>query len=347
MRRYRASVVAVALTGCLMLPSAAGAQDAVSATLSVLAGPVEHTAAGAGGTEPGYDGMNLAEGDRIKTGPTGVALITFLNGTTVTVLSDSDVTVKQAAPPRGPSVIRLLINAGRVWARVMQVAGVRSSLALESNEYAATAHDGLIGAERGAFGFICWSRRGTVWMTNSSGQSEAVVMAGQKARGRPGLPTTPEPFAPSASMLEISASGPALPLVRMPDGRLAAGFLAEDVEMNQVFDSLTEARRGPRWLVEVPGGQPQPYTLVLTGAGAGPFKVRIAARYAGFTVHRHEITGTIAPGERLYTHITVDVKGEEPTTARVRAASVEALRVWDQAEPVVATPAAPRRPGTN
>ena len=40
--------------------------------------------------------MNLAEGDRIKTGPGGQALITFLDGSTVTVLPEGDVTVKQA-----------------------------------------------------------------------------------------------------------------------------------------------------------------------------------------------------------------------------------------------------------
>ena len=38
--------------------------------------------------------MNLTEGDRIKTGAGGLALITFLNGSTVTVLPDSEVTVK-------------------------------------------------------------------------------------------------------------------------------------------------------------------------------------------------------------------------------------------------------------
>ena len=345
--RWQRSGLVVALAGGLILPSVAAAQGAVNATLSVLAEPVERLTAG-GGAEPGYNGMNLVEGDRIKTGANAVALITFLNGSTVTVLSDSDVTVKQAPPQRGPSAIRLLIHAGQVWARVIQVAGTRSNLAIESNEYAATAHDGLIGAERGAFGFICWSRRGTVWITNSAGQTEAVVQAGQRAWGRLGLPITPEPFVPGASMLEITASGSALPLLRMPDGRLAAGFPTQEVEVNQVFGALTEARRGSRWLVEVPAGKPGPYILVLTGASGGPFTVRIATRYAGFTVHRREITGTIQPGERLYTRIGLDVSGDEPRTARVRGASVETLRAWDQGEPAVAaSPGAPPRPGPN
>ncbi len=343
-----ASMVALVLMSPLVVSSAAVAQGAVSATLSVVAAPVERIAAGGDDAEPGVNGMNLAEGDRIKTGADGIALITFLNGSTVTVLSDSEVTVKQATTGRGKSGMRVLIHAGRVWARVVQAAGARSNLALESNEYAATAHDGLIGAERSAEGFVCWTRRGQVHLTNRLGQTEAVLMAGQRAWARFSLPVTPEPFVASASVLEIRSSGPVLPLVRMPDGRLAAGFLAEDVEVNQVFGALTEAGRGQRWLVEVPGGHEGSYTLILTGAGTGSFTVRVAARYAGFPVYRQEITGTIRPGERLFTRINQSVKGEDPRTARVREAGLESLRAWDHGEPaVMASPADGPRPGSN
>jgi hypothetical protein len=342
------SMVALVLMTSLIVTSSAVAQGAVSATLSVMAAPVERIAAGGSGAERGVSGMNLAEGDRIKTGADGIALITFLNGSTVTVLSDSEVTVKQATTGRGKSGMRVLIHAGRVWARVVQAAGARSNLALESNEYAATAHDGLIGAEHSAEGFVCWTRRGQVHLTNSLGQTEAVLIAGQRAWARLRQPVTPEPFVASASVLEIRSSGPVLPLVRMPDGRQAAGFLAEDVEVNQVFGALTEAGRGQRWLVEVPGGHEGPYTLILTGAGAGSFTVRVSARYAGFPVYRQEITGTIRPGERLFTRINQSVKGEDSRTARVREASLEGLRAWDHGEPaVVASPADGRRPGAN
>ena len=139
----------ITLVTLVTLPVPSPAQTGAAATLSVLAPPVERVGAGAAGTSAGVDGMNLAEGDRIKTGAGGLALITFLDGSTVTVLSDAEVTVKQTGAERGNSGIRMLIHAGRVWARVVQAAGRRSSpLSLESNEYTATAHDGLIGAER-------------------------------------------------------------------------------------------------------------------------------------------------------------------------------------------------------
>lgn len=343
MKWHRHTVVAMALMTPLLIPSLAMAQGAVTATLSVLTAPVERIVGDAGAAEPGVTGMNLAEGDRIRTGAGGVALITFLNGSTVTLLSDTEVTVKQAPTGRAKGAgIRMLIHAGRVWARVAQAAGSRSTLTLESNDYTATAHDGLIGAEKMAGAFVCWTRRGTLWLTDRSGQTDTVLVSGQRARARFGQPVTAEPFAPSASTIEIRTTGPVVPLVRMPDGSQAAGFLGPDVEVNQVFGSLTEAKGGQRWLVEVPGGHEGAYTVILTGTDTGPFTARIAARYVGFSVYRHDIRGEARPGERLFTRVTQTVKGHDPITARAVEATVDDLRLWDAAEPaaIMASPVA-------
>ena len=343
MKWHRHTVVAMALMTPLLIPSLAMAQGAVTATLSVLTAPVERIVGDAGAAEPGVTGMNLAEGDRIRTGAGGVALITFLNGSTVTLFSDTEVTVKQAPTGRAKGAgIRMLIHAGRVWARVAQAAGSRSTLTLESNDYTATAHDGLIGAEKMAGAFVCWTRRGTLWLTDRSGQTDTVLVSGQRARARFGQPVTAEPFAPSASTIEIRTTGPVVPLVRMPDGTQAAGFLAPDVEVNQVFGSLTEAKGGQRWLVEVPGGHEGAYTVILTGTDTGPFTARIAARYVGFSVYRHDLRGEARPGERLFTRVTQTVKGHDPITARAVEATVDDLRLWDAAEPaaIMASPVA-------
>ena len=161
MRWHRQSVAAMILMTPLIVPTLARAQGAVTATLSVLAAPVERIAGDAGAGEPGVSGMNLAEGDRVRTGAGGVALITFLDGSTVTLLSETEVTVKQAPAGRAKAAgIRMLIHAGRVWARVVQAAGSRSTLTLESNDYSATAHDGLIGAEQAAGTFVVLDAEG-------------------------------------------------------------------------------------------------------------------------------------------------------------------------------------------
>ncbi|HSL48277.1 MAG TPA: FecR domain-containing protein [Candidatus Deferrimicrobiaceae bacterium] len=349
MRWHRQSVMAMVLMTPLIVPSLAMAEGAVTATLSVLAAPVERIAGDTGAPQPGVSGMDLAEGDRIRTGEGGGALITFLNGSTVTLLPESEVTVKQAPTGRArPAGIRLLIHAGRVWARVVQTAGSRSTLSLESNDYAATAHDGLIGAEQAAGTFVCWTRRGMLWLTDKSGQGDTVLVAGQRARARFGVPVAAEPFVAASSALEIRTTGPVVPLVRMPDGSSAAGFLAPDVEVNQVFGSLTEGK-GRRWLVEVPGGHEGPYTLILTGTAAGPFTAQIRARYLSFTSYRQELRGEARPGERLFTRITQTVRGQDPQTARAVEASLDGLRGWDASEPaaVVAFPSPAPRPGVN
>jgi hypothetical protein len=329
-------IVAVAMVSVVTPLSAATAQGDVAATLSVLSEPVDRIATSSGAVEPGYNGMNLVEGDRIRAGAGGVALITFLDGTTVTVLSRSDVTVKQVGAP-GRSGIRILIHAGRVWARVVQAASSRSALTLESNEYAATAHDGLIGAEKSAEGFVCWTRRGQLAMESRGGHAEALLMAGQWGWARMGLPVKPEPFVPSASVLEIRTTGPVAPLVLMPGGRLAAGFLAEGVEVNQVFGSLTEAASESRWLVEVPAGAPGDYTLVLTGVGDGPFTARVTTRYVGFRTARQEIGGQARAGERTFTRISQRVTGDDPRTARASGLRIEGLRAWEGEEPAALT----------
>ena len=347
---HRQSVMAMVLMTPLLIPSPGMAQGAVTATLSVLTAPVERVGGEAGAPEPGVTGMNLAEGDRIRTGAGGAALITFLNGSTVTLLSDTEITVKQAPTGRAKAAgIRMLIHTGRVWARVVQAAGSRSTLTLESNDYTATAHDGLIGAEQSAGTFVCWTRRGTVWLTDKSGQTDTVLVAGQRARARFAAAVTAEPFAPSASTLEVRTTGPVVPLVRMPDGSRAAGFLAPDVEVNQVFGSLTEAKGGQRWLVEVPGGHEGPYTLILTGTGAGAFTARITGRYVGFSAYRQDVRGEARPGERLFTRITQTVSGQEPAKARVVEATVDGLRAWDPSEPAAigATPGFLSGPGAN
>jgi FecR-like protein len=343
MKWHRHSLVAMALMAPLLVPSLAMAQGAVTATLSVLTAPVERIVGDAGAAEPGVTGMDLAEGDRIRTGTGGVALITFLDGSTVTLFSDTEVTVKQAPTGRARTAgIRMLIHTGRVWARVVQAAGSRSTLTLESNDYTATAHDGLIGAETVAGSFVCWTRRGTLWLTDRSGQTDTILVPGQRARARFGQPVMAEPFAPSASTLEIRTTGPVVPLVRMPDGSQAAGFLAPDVEINQVFGALTEAKGGQRWRVEVPGGHEGPYTVILAGTGTGPFTARITARYVGFSVYRQDIRGEARPDERLFTRITQVVKGQDPMTARAVKATVDDLRLGDAAEPaaIMASPVA-------
>ena len=343
-RHHGAGIGALAALVSLSLTSSsqpAHAQEirvaSTAATLTIIAAPVEHVASGATVRRAAVDSMNLAEGDHVVTGPRAIALITFLDGSTVTVQPDSDVVIARAevAAPESAS-LRILIRAGKVWARVAQLLGRRSSISLESNEYAATARDGLIGAEQAADGtFVCWTRSGEVTVAGHDGQPLARLVPGQKATVSAKGPGAVEPFQVHASTVEVETSPNALPLLLVP-ARTAAGFVAPGIEVNQVFGARTEAS-DTRWRLDVPAGELGVYTLVLTGLSDGPFAVSIVGTVNGVPVYRRRLNGGIARGQQFVVRLEPGFDdggdpqarsggpGHNPKTARVATARISPL----------------------
>jgi hypothetical protein len=305
-----------------------------AATLTIIASPVEHVPTGAEVRQAAVDGMNLVEGDRVVTGPRAIALVTFLDGSTVTVQPGSDVVIARVAVATPESTsLRILIRAGKVWARVAQLLGRRSSISLQSNEYAATARDGLIGAEQGPDGsFVCWTRAGEVIVAGRDGGALVRLSPGEKATMGAGHRTV-EAFRVHASALEIETSRHVLPLLHGPESLAAAGFVAPGIEVNQIFGSRTE-RDDERARLDVPAGESGVYTLLLTGLADGPFYVSIAGTLNGAPVYRRRMNGVIARGQQLVTRLeprfedTGDPQGggrHNPRTARVATARISPL----------------------
>ena len=291
-----------------------------AATLTVLSGPVEHAPAVGGSLARAASGSDLAAGDRVVTAPDGRALITFLDGTTVIVEPGSDITVREANAGGGPSRVRILILAGTVWARVAGWLGGRGTVTLQSNANSATAHDGLIGAEARADGtFVSWTRAGAVELRDASGTLRARLRAGEKGTLAYDGTETTEPFSVNASTLEVTVEGPAAPLLIMPDGVRAAGFVAPGVEVNQVFGSFTGTRDSRR-VVEVPAGLAGPYRLLLVAIGDGDYTVSVVGRFKGSPVYWEDRRGRLREGEQRGADIVQrfgEFERAEPRTARV------------------------------
>ena len=327
---------AMRLIACLLaavtLAGPASAQERTSrsstvATLTVLSPPVESARAD-GPLAPAVAGSDLQVGDRVVTGPAGRALITFLDGSTVTVEPASDVTVRVAEMEgRDASRLRVLIMVGTVWARVAGWLAGRASLTLESNAYSATAHDGLIGAQEQPDGtFVCWTRAGGLEVTGTTGASVARIEPGQKVTLGPSRPAAVEGFAVNQSTLGVVTSGPVLPLVLMPDGRRVAGFVEPGIDVNQVFGSLTAGTAGSR-TVEVPAGVYGPYVLIVVAVGDGPFTVTVTGRYRGTETYRQEQAGQAHRGQGLRAEIIQTMSGgPDPRTARADRAGMSTLR---------------------
>ena len=111
-------VASLGLACLLLIASSSGfAQTqfptaSTAATLTVLGGEVELVRS-AGDRGAAVSGTSLAVGDRIQTGPAGRGLITFLDGTTVTVEPRSEVTVRELeVGDRQRSNLQVLITAG-------------------------------------------------------------------------------------------------------------------------------------------------------------------------------------------------------------------------------------------
>jgi hypothetical protein len=258
----------VPLTGVAQ-PKGPGRVSAI-ATLSILAAPasVQRVPAGAATPEPAKDGTSLAIGDRVLTGPGATALITFLDGSTVTVQPGSDVTVARADVGKTSAAISVRISLGTVWARVARLVDPGSRLSLEANTTSATVHDGLIGGQQNADGtFICWTQSPGMAVVDAGGREIMRVEPGQRVTLKPGEKPAVATFRVTLSALRVTVPRGVLPLVLMPDRARVAGFVAPGIEVNQVFGSKTsQAADGARAL-EVPVRRAGSYLLVL-GASA-------------------------------------------------------------------------------
>jgi|GEM_PF-758928 len=303
------------------VPAAEPTVVTVTATLSVLAGPVTRISAGSTQSQAAKDGVSLNIGDRILTGTQATALVTFLDGSTLTVQPNSDVEVKMADVSDRSSRISILINFGTVWARVVQLLDRNSSFSLESNTATATVHDGLIGGRQNPdHSFICWTLEGNLLVKDRKGLLLVTLKPGEKTKVQDAQDSGRQPFAVNHSSLKVTASPNVLPLILMSDNLRVTGFVAPGLEVNQVFGSRTGIEGYGIRTIEVPAGLPGPFTLIVEGKADTMFTVTVEGFHKGTQVYRQNFAGTITKGERLITPITQELESataSNPKTAKV------------------------------
>lgn len=303
-----------------------------TATLSVLAGAVGHVPAGGSQPAVAVDGMDLAVGDRVVTGLDARALMTFLDGTTVTVEPESDVELRTAQVGGGDrgSNVAIHVNVGTVWARAVGAVDQGSSFSIESNTATATVHSGRIGGRQNPdASFVCWTKGGVLTVEGKHGEPTLTLLPGQATTVETGQIPAPRPFAVNQSVLKVMSSAGALPLVQMPDRARVMGFVSPGIEVNQVFGSDSALTEDGGRVLDVPAGHAGPFTLVFEGRQDGPFDVRIVGLFQGGEVYRQQLSGTITMGERLSTEITQEIDpstGGDPSTAKALSGRVAPLR---------------------
>ena len=306
------------------------------AILEVLAGEVNIIPPEAEIPKPASNGMTVTVGTRVRTGKKSTALVTFVDGSTLTVQPESDVTVKQAEVGKKRSRVTVGVNAGTVWARVIKLVDPESSFSLQSNTATATVHDGLIGGRLEPDNtFTCWTRAGDLWVLEPSGRARAILKPGQMEIVKAGAPSNPQAFFSNHSALRVEVPTSLLPVILMPDRARMAGFTDPDTDVNQVFGSYTGMDGEGHRVVEVPAGVSGPFTLIVQGEQDGPFVIRIAALYKGVPVDEHQVSGTLQRGARLAAELTQRLEGmtSDAKTAKVSGVIIGPLESTDMQLP--------------
>lgn len=302
------------------------------AVLGVLTGEVKVIPPEGGAPKPASNGMTVAVGTRVQTGKNSTALVTFLDGSTLTVQPESEVTLKQADVGKKRSRVTVGVDVGTVWARVVKLVDPESSFSLQSNTATATVHDGLIGARQEPDNtFTCWTRAGDLWVLEPTGRARVILKPGQMEIVKAGASSNPQPFFSNHSALRVDAPVSVLPIILMPDRARMAGFTDPETEVNQVFGSYTGMDGEGRRVVEVPAGVSGPFTLILQGEQEGPFLIHIGALYKGVPVDQHQVSGTLQRGARLAAQLTQQLEGmtNDAKTAKVSGVMIGPLEATD------------------
>jgi hypothetical protein len=100
-------------------------------TLSIISGNVEIS--GQASNQAGTDGMTLNAGTRIKTMPDSSALLTFFDGSTVELKSDTEIEITRLESNNGKAVTIVLKQwVGRTWSTVVKMADKGSRYQIET-----------------------------------------------------------------------------------------------------------------------------------------------------------------------------------------------------------------------
>src|SRR5262249_17139646 len=142
------------------------------------------------------------------------ALLTFLDGSTVTVQPGADVVVRRLGGEGQRPAIR--VDAGAVWARVARLASPAPAFALESNTATAAVHDGVIGAQPSRGEFQCGTQGGELTVTDAGGKTLLTLEPGQTTRVTHGKTEAVRPFFVNAMTLRVEVSSGAWPLLDTP-----------------------------------------------------------------------------------------------------------------------------------
>ena len=298
------TVIPVALTVSLILGAAIGglrlmwAAPALASqcTLSVFSGSVEIQSPEETSWQQGTDGMTLAVGDRVRTAIKSGALLTFFEGSTIKLESETDVQIQQVERAQDESVrITLKQWLGRTWSRVVKMAGTGSHYEIETPSATAVV--------RGTLFSTIVDEAGSTEVATTSGlvsvvaQGEEVYLPpSQKTEVQEGsAPSQPETVPAIRNELVVRVDMPAVASLCDPTGS-STGTLLTGLSFNQIAGSLSLIPAEGTQQIYVPDPIGGEYVVALRYLSQGTANISIEAKSDDKLVFEHS-GGLEADGE--------------------------------------------------
>ncbi len=293
-----------------MLPAQVAGQEAEQATLTILGGKVEVGRLGV--YQVGVDGQSVRVGERVRTDSAGRAVVTFFDGTAVTLDPLAEIEIKTHDPGSsgGQSSLSITQFIGRTWTRVARLFDRRTVFQIETPTGTAVVRDAaLVGALVNPDGSLkCWTIAGV--MTFTAQGKEVTVNAGQETTipaGQASPPPIARPTPPAIIELELVGRG--WPRIVDPLGR-TLGFVGPGVPINQFLNAnqrITTAARTLRLPAPPPGkyaiivdpssdGGPATLGVKVSAGGAAIFSDQIIVSPAPMGITRYDLTLTAEAG---------------------------------------------------
>ncbi|HWQ28658.1 MAG TPA: FecR domain-containing protein [Dehalococcoidia bacterium] len=299
-----AAGVAAALAFALMSGSDTGAD----AFLSVVGGDVSVREAGSGSFRPGVDGEELHEGDTVRTGVDGRAVVTLFDGSTQSLEPEGEITIERVDRTAGDGLSGVIRQAaGATWSSVYRGSQAPADFSVETPAVAATVRDTMFRVfvlDSGAT--EVWTRQGAV-IVEGANVSQSVA-AGSRAfgeRGQPPLPPLPAP--PSDTDLSVTFDSQGWLMLRSPDG-FVSGLVPPGAPVNQVpLAVITDDTVRPQTLslVSLRSGT---YDFFFTAPKTTDYELDLGGTVRGWPICRRTLTGTIDAGKIWRARLEVEVR---------------------------------------
>jgi hypothetical protein len=307
-------VVVLAVGAFLLFPRGEELSAAIAATISVLRGDVDAQKGGAGDFSPALDGDLFASGDVVRSQQQGRAVLTFFDGSTLSVEPGSHVKVVSLARV-GADGIQVVIEQtiGRTWASVERLKTPDSKFELRTPTSTAavrgTAFETLVELINGVTTTTILTTEGEVVARAVAG-GETTVAAGQQVQVAQGQAAPAQAQAqPPAPRIQFVGSAGLSYVVKNPNGQdcgSSANLSARTIPRCDV--------QGQTVVISNPVAGT--YSLVLTAAQALPNASLILQGLRGATKDFEvNLARSVSLGELVRTTVPIGVGADSVLTS--------------------------------